>query len=775
MFLFARASGLRVSSATAAGFIFSFSGFFFAHLQHLSFIATASWLGWLLYVQNRFLASRRERTRRWRFWFALASIAIGMQFLSGFPQIALFNVIAFVAVGGFESIAYRAQEKMWKPALLVLAGVLLGGLIGAVQLLPTAELATLSTRGATGEQFFASYSLEFPDLPQFVSPYATLGEPFSETQEFWGFVGISSLLLSLYALVARRGARTLFFGAMALVALALTLGENNPVYSALYAIPIFNRFRVPARFLFLFTFAMANLAAMGLDAILERAAESPARSRWSMGLGALFLALFAGLAWLKISEPFSFWMETWKTLPWVFGGSGIVALVLAIVFRRVLTRQVVATLILGIALTEMTAFIVPFLYTLDAVVPPAALTGTPPAVEAMDPAQPFARFWTNNYAPGMRPNRLLAYRKPSAQIYSPLALERNIEYISALSPGMLNLIGVRYVLEASQGDPKAPPAPPSTLPIDFLRQPTQLPALRVARIEVTSFTSGTGNLPDGTVAGQVKLSGADGSSQIVSVRLGQDTAEWNFDSLSNVKHRKPAKAQMFSVSLPAQNMSRGQKFVAQIDLESPLSVNLIEARPALQIGWTIDRIDLYDPDGKEYSLATQAGVNDYTLAFVESDGEMYENLDALPRAFIVHRAEISEDANVLAKMSAADFSPERVAYLAEGQALDRSKEFDAARTADEVSIVEYRPERVTIRAKTVEAGYLILADSWYPGWVASVDGARAEINRADYIFRAIKLNAGDHTIVFEFQSAAFVWGAWISSAGALIAVGLLVL
>ena len=61
---------------------------------------------------------------------------------------------------------------------------------------------------------------------------------------------------------------------------------------------------------------------------------------------------------------------------------------------------------------------------------------------------------------------------------------------------------------------------------------------------------------------------------------------------------------------------------------------------------------------------------------------------------------------------------------------------------------------------------LVLTDSYYPGWTAEVDGKAADILRADYVFRAVPLSAGRHTVVFKFRPASFLLGAAVSCLGA---------
>jgi uncharacterized membrane protein YfhO len=45
---------------------------------------------------------------------------------------------------------------------------------------------------------------------------------------------------------------------------------------------------------------------------------------------------------------------------------------------------------------------------------------------------------------------------------------------------------------------------------------------------------------------------------------------------------------------------------------------------------------------------------------------------------------------------------------------------------------------------------LALHETWYPGWIAEIDGKRMPILRADVLFRGLEVPPGRHTVVFQF-------------------------
>jgi uncharacterized membrane protein YfhO len=81
---------------------------------------------------------------------------------------------------------------------------------------------------------------------------------------------------------------------------------------------------------------------------------------------------------------------------------------------------------------------------------------------------------------------------------------------------------------------------------------------------------------------------------------------------------------------------------------------------------------------------------------------------------------------------------------------------------------------VTIRASSPRDGWLILADTFYPGWQATIDGAPAEIQIANEAFRAVAFPASAHTIEFWYEPRAVFIGLIVSLASlAVITLGLI--
>ncbi len=159
------------------------------------------------------------------------------------------------------------------------------------------------------------------------------------------------------------------------------------------------------------------------------------------------------------------------------------------------------------------------------------------------------------------------------------------------------------------------------------------------------------------------------------------------------------------------------------------------------------------------------------LARIPVDGYayLYENLDVMPRAYVVPKARwVSGDAEALEVMRSSSFRPDREVLLSQRGDLTPS---GISNGVSGTAVIEsYKLHRVIIQAKMGQSGYLVLADTFYPGWQAMVNGGAVEILRANVSQRAVYLDEGEHEIVFEFRSKTIRWGIAVSGGSLLVLV-----
>jgi hypothetical protein len=86
---------------------------------------------------------------------------------------------------------------------------------------------------------------------------------------------------------------------------------------------------------------------------------------------------------------------------------------------------------------------------------------------------------------------------------------------------------------------------------------------------------------------------------------------------------------------------------------------------------------------------------------------------------------------------------------------------------DKVRIMSYLPNRVEVQASADKNCLLVLLDSYYPGWKATVDGAATRVLPFKEAFRAVELPAGTHSVIFSFSPDSFWYGFALSLSVAL--------
>ena len=92
-----------------------------------------------------------------------------------------------------------------------------------------------------------------------------------------------------------------------------------------------------------------------------------------------------------------------------------------------------------------------------------------------------------------------------------------------------------------------------------------------------------------------------------------------------------------------------------------------------------------------------------------------------------------------------------------------------------ITLEAYRPNRLTYKTKANTEQLAVFSEIYYaPGWQATIDGQPADHFRADWILRAMRVPAGEHTIVFEFRPQAYVTAAYVTSYSSFLILLMLV-
>ncbi len=298
-YLFARRSGSSVPGAALTSLIWQGSGFLIGQIGHTNILHTAALVPWILWAIDGYGGSGK-RSRG-----LLLAALVAVQVFAGHQQTLVYALLFAVAyaVVMWRAQAVSAESTQARTAYLRSLIFLVAGLVlAAVQVLPMLEMLRNSLRASASYDFFTSFSLPPHFLWTFLAPYVVGGcdghlfrAPYigpAYYGEYVGYVGLAAIALAIVAVALKRDARTLFCGVVVLAGLLLALGRYAPFdfYKLIYAFPVLNLFRVPARHLMEVEFALAVLAGRGLTAIIS-ARDRAKALRWVTIAGAMVLGL----------------------------------------------------------------------------------------------------------------------------------------------------------------------------------------------------------------------------------------------------------------------------------------------------------------------------------------------------------------------------------------------------------------------------------------------------------------------------------------------------
>jgi hypothetical protein len=171
---------------------------------------------------------------------------------------------------------------------------------------------------------------------------------------------------------------------------------------------------------------------------------------------------------------------------------------------------------------------------------------------------------------------------------------------------------------------------------------------------------------------------------------------------------------------------------------------------------------LYDFLNAKYVIASKDVILDWEKFVPVFDGDpvlnVYLNQRALPRALVVHQAVAAPDHEAaLAALQDSDFDPASAVVVEEGTALNAKPSSPAT-----LRFEAFQPNEIRLWVDTPADAYLVLSEVWYPGWRATVDGASTPVLRANYAFRGVRLDPGQHQVHLTFSPRSWVWGLGIS-------------
>lgn len=159
----------------------------------------------------------------------------------------------------------------------------------------------------------------------------------------------------------------------------------------------------------------------------------------------------------------------------------------------------------------------------------------------------------------------------------------------------------------------------------------------------------------------------------------------------------------------------------------------------------------------------------YRLVYEDNGWKIFENLASVPRVMLVNNFKSYTNASEFENAFFDDaFNPRQTVLLQRSPniPIDSESELGTA------TIISYTPNVVTIKISAPAHQLLVLSDTYFPGWVATVDGIQAPVLKANWAFRAVEVPKGTNTVIFEYKPKSFSIGAKTSMMG-LVALGIM--
>mgnify|MGYP006278408623 FL=1 len=157
-----------------------------------------------------------------------------------------------------------------------------------------------------------------------------------------------------------------------------------------------------------------------------------------------------------------------------------------------------------------------------------------------------------------------------------------------------------------------------------------------------------------------------------------------------------------------------------------------------------------------------------TLELVTTEGAVYANRSALPRAWLVGDFELERPGHdttsqepapaVLDRVVSPGFDPTATAIVSDTP--EPTPRPDAV--SGTVETVEEGYNGITLRVRTPADGLLVVSDVWYPHWEVTVDDQPATLLRANYALRAVAVPAGEHVVEFRYDDGSYRTGLVVS-------------
>lgn len=790
-FLARRVAKIGVLGASIASITYAFGAFMTVWLLH-PHTAVAAWLPWLWLATALLIDARTGRH------MALLATLVGLTILAGHPETAYEVTLATGLFALFR--VWQGRAAGWSHAArglgLWTSAYVLGALLGAVQILPFLEYelnsafalyrANVRFEGFT-LPFYYAWTAFSPDL--YGNPaHHDWWRPQSNYNESNIYSGLPALVLMLFApLVKSLSQRRLAVLLLFMMMLSGAIVYNLPILRQAFVTLTFSATLAMQRMTLLLQFALALLAGLGAHGFEVQLGQHSGRLAVYIATAALVVGIIGlVLPWGFAHSFFVVGSSPVQNRIWQDGLVRALSLLLVSCAILVLANRFYA---LRPAVGQAFLACMPLVLFLDLFDAHSTyIPGT--RADAYYPSTQVTSFLQKQHglfrtvATGWTffPETNLMYGVSDIRGYDAMEPLPYHELMRAIDPTIrnnaeggfrpfhsiqshiLDALNVRYLITEPGIDPNLVPdvqqngggsdrTTPPVIASNSVGQTFVAQLDNLTQIQVFGRL-GTAQPTDQFVF-HLKAS-PDSLQDLVTEQIPVATltnkAWWSF-TFPPIRQAQGRQFYFYLENLSSSGGVRLEYSPGDVYTDGHLMQNGVPANGDLLFG----AFSFQDADSPRFKMVLDGG---------NKGASVYENLRALPRAWLVHRVEVqTETEKRLGRLADPAFDLAGAAMLSAPLPAGLVLPTDtSASRSDQVTIVRYEPETVQIATSSSIAGLLVLSDEEFPGWEATVDGHEAPTITADNALRSVYLSPGAHTILFSYKPLAFRVGAVVSLA-----------
>ena len=808
-YLYLRKISLNKLASVIGGISFMFCGFLTAHKGHHAMLMTAAYLPIVLFFFESYISSKR-----FLFLF-LTAFSFANSIFSDHTQISLYIGMVTLPYIAFRTFLYSENDKrsffyrFWQ-FILNSTIIFLGGvLIASIQIIPILESLKYVTREKITYSFFESYSFPIKQLPILIFPYifGTHTPGFYSTSyygkwnltEMTGYMGILPLFFSLFSILfyRKKNNQIYFWLGVVIIGFILVLGGETPIYKFLYHIPLYNMFRAPARNWLEVNFAVSVLSSIFIH-LFSSGHQIPKKdfmkAVFSLIVGFLFLIIFI----LTIAKNFinnqnikALWVDNVK-----LSSSAIFIPIIIIIFSFILLLFLYKNFLNKTYWGILTLLLFLDLYSFghfhDKNYSDYSLFNNSNEIASFlsgqDVNKDEYRILTldmSNVNKSLYPQTNLLYKFNAVNSYGPNWL-KNFKDLTQfdgngliinkpwllMNSQILSILSVKYLITSDQVDKELF----NSLVVN--KQPNQNVMLVKGLNDEKWFFPEEYLQPDGSVILQSKENSLTSLIQIPFEIKPNKFYKITFKAskINSTVFREPMYVDFYSSEgfdspnmeyyvddgMISNDLQEFQTFFYSENLASNsmyLRFFTISSSPYLIKDITLtemNSIPFWSLSTKNWSESDPL----YKKIFETSNGiAVYENLNFLPRTrFVKNVIKVySTNDAIKALKNTYDNNPATTAYV---------EDFNQIQDLSSGKVInsDYsRYSQVDLQVRTEGPAFLVLSDSWYPGWKAYINGKETKIYKTNAVSRGIFIpNKGNFQVQFKFIPISFYLGLCIS-------------